>query len=96
VGVRYLVNKVLGPHNCGVEDPRLKRSLINRAVDLGMLEMYPVGNLGDRADPVTACRLERSCQAVVDVLGRTSTPTGPEERREDDEFGEPMLRAADR
>ncbi len=33
VGVRYLVNKVLGPHNCGVDDPRLKRDLINRAVE---------------------------------------------------------------
>ena len=59
VGVRYLVNKVLGAHNCGVEDPRIKRDLINRAVDDELIEMYPVANVGNRADPVTACRLNR-------------------------------------
>jgi hypothetical protein len=79
VGVRYLVNKVLGPHNCGVEDPRLKRDLINRAVDDGLIEMYPVGNVGDRADPVTACRLDRRNATVVAVLGETETPQPPPE-----------------
>jgi hypothetical protein len=76
VGVRYLVNKVLGPHNCGIDDPRLKRDLINRAVDDGLIEMYPVGNVGDRADPVTACRLDRAHPIVVEVLGPGSRP-GP-------------------
>lgn len=79
VGVRYLVNKVLGPHNCGIDDPRLKRDLINRAVDVEMIEMYPVGNVGDRADPVTACRLNRACSDVVAVLGSTTTPVPPPE-----------------
>jgi hypothetical protein len=74
VGVRYLVNKVLGAHNCGTEDPRLKRELMNRAVDDGLLEMFPVSNVGDRSDPVTACRLDRSNASVVAVLGESSAP----------------------
>lgn len=79
VGVRYLVNKVLGGHNAGVEDPRLKRDLINRAVEDEVIEMYPVGNLGDRADPVTACRLHRQGARVTAVIGPTTTPTPPPE-----------------
>jgi hypothetical protein len=74
VGVRYLVNKVLAPHNCGTDDPRLKRELINRAVDDGLIEMFPVGNVGDRADPVTACRLDRANGSVVSILGPSTTP----------------------
>lgn len=74
VGVRYLVNKVLAPHNCGTDDPRLKRELMNRAVDDGLLEMFPVSNVGDRADPVTACRLDRAHATVVAALGSTSAP----------------------
>ncbi len=69
VGVRYLVNKVLGPHNCGIDDPRVKRDLINEAVDEGLIEMYTVGNVNERTDPVTACRLDRENEAVLDVLG---------------------------
>ena len=80
VGVRYLVNKVLGMHNCGVDDPRLKRDLINRAVDEGLIEMYPVGNVGERADPVTACRLDRVAAAVVAILGETDAPEAPAEQ----------------
>jgi len=81
VGVRYLVNKVLGGRNCGTDDPRQKRDLINRAVDDGLLEMYEVGNVEDRRDPVTACRLDRRNPAVVAVLGPdTSTPAVPEAR----------------
>jgi len=77
VGVRYLVNKVLGLHNCGIDDARRKRELINRAVDDELIEMYPVGNVGDRADPVTACRLNRASIRVVAVLGETTTPEAP-------------------
>ena len=84
VGVRYLVNKVLGPRNCGIEDPRLKRDLINRAVDDGLIEMFEVGNLEGRGDPVTACRLDRTNARVVSVLGGT-TPT-PTVREARDEF----------
>ncbi len=79
VGVRYLVNKVLATHNCGVDDPRLKRDLINRAMDEGLIEMYPVGNVGDRADPVTACRLDRKSKGAIAVLGETETPQAPPE-----------------
>jgi hypothetical protein len=79
VGVRYLVNKVLGARNCGTDDPRQKRDLINRAVDDGLLEMYEVGNVEDRRDPVTACRLDRKNPVVVSVLGAdTATPVVPE------------------
>ncbi len=72
VGVRYLVNKVMGPRNAGIEDPRHKRELINRAVDDGVLEMYEVGNVEGRGDPVTACRLDRASPVVVRFLGPTS------------------------
>ena len=69
VGVRYLVNKVLGAHNCGIDDPRLKRDLINQAVDEGIIELYTVGNVDDRLDPVTACRLDRKNDIVLSVIG---------------------------
>ena len=72
VGVRYLVNKVMGPRNAGIEDPRQKRELINRAVDDGVLEMYEVGNVEGRGDPVTACRLDRASPVVVRFLGPSS------------------------
>lgn len=74
VGVRYLVNKVLAQHNCGTDDPRLKREILNRAQDEGLLEMFPVGNVGDRSDPVTACRLDREHAAVLAVLGASPPP----------------------
>ena len=83
VGVRYLVNKVLGPRNCGIDDPRRKRDLINRAVEEGLISMFEVGNLEGRGDPVTACRLDRASPAVVAVLGGdTATPNVPEARDE--------------
>jgi len=88
VGVRYLVNKVLGAHNCGVEDPRLKRDLINRAVDDDLIEMYPVANVGNRADPVTACRLNRVSIQVVGIIGKTTTPEAPAEQYEPGEEGD--------
>lgn len=78
VGVRYLVNKVLAPRNCGLDDPRQKRDLLNKAVDDGLLEMYEVGNLEGRGDPVTACRLDRQNPSVVAILGATPKPTVPE------------------
>ena len=96
VGVRYLVNKVLGGHNCGVEDPRLKRDLINRAVDEEMIEMYPVANLGDRADPVTACRLNRISVQIVSILGKTTAPEAPAEHEAGTEEHEAMVQEHDR
>ncbi|MFO0931527.1 MAG: hypothetical protein U1E39_02320 [Planctomycetota bacterium] len=81
VGVRYLVNKVMGPRNAGIEDPRQKRELINRAVDDGVLEMYEVGNVEGRGDPVTACRLDRASPVVVRFLGPASrAPSVPASR----------------
>ena len=82
VGVRYLVNKVLGAHNCGIDDPRLKRDLINQSVDEGIIELYTVGNVDDRLDPVTACRLDRKNDVVLTVIG--------EDDLEDDEDFEPF------
>ena len=72
VGVRYLVNKVLAPHNCGIDDPHIKRDLINEAVDEGMIEMYTVGNVNERTDPVTACRLDRENPRVQGALGEAA------------------------
>ncbi|MBL9086028.1 MAG: NYN domain-containing protein [Planctomycetia bacterium] len=81
VGVRYLVNKVMGPRNAGIDDPRQKRELINRAVDDGVLEMYEVGNVEGRGDPVTACRLDRASPVVVRFLGASSrAPNVPASR----------------
>jgi hypothetical protein len=76
VGVRYLVNKVLAPHNCALADPRLKRDLINEAVDQGIIELYTVDNLQERLDPVTACRLDRHNPTVHDILGATGAADG--------------------
>ena len=59
---------MLGPHNCGIQDPRIKRDLINEAVDEGLIEMYTVGNVNDRTDPVTACRLDRHSDVVQEYL----------------------------
>ncbi len=85
VGVRYLVNKVLGPHNCGIEDPRIKRDLINEAVDDGLIEMYTVGNVNDRTDPVTACRLDRENAMVSEVVGADDELDLDEDELDDDE-----------
>ena len=90
VGVRYLVNKVLAMHNCGIDDPRLKRDLINRAVEEGMIEMYPVGNVGDRADPVTACRIDRASEGVIAIIGATETPEAPEEHPPEEQAPEEL------
>ena len=94
VGVRYLVNKVLGAHNCGIEDPRIKRDLINEAVDDGLIEMYTVGNVNDRTDPVTACRLDRENEMVQEILGAEAAEDDEELAEDDDPAGdEPMARA---
>lgn len=90
VGVRYLVNKVLAPHNCGVDDPRIKRDLINRAVDDGMIEMYSVGNVDNRTDPVTACRLDRDSDLVLQVLGESDAADA--DGADDDAGDEALLR----
>ncbi len=83
VGVRYLVNKVLAPHNCGIDDPRIKRDLINEAVDQGLIEMYTVGNVQARTDPVTACRLDRENSLVISILAGVAA-----ERAQDEEAGD--------
>ena len=82
VGVRYLVNKVLGPHNCGIDDPRIKRDLMNEAVDEGLIEMYTVGNVNERTDPVTACRLDRENEVVQAILGEAEEAEEAEEADE--------------
>ena len=92
VGVRYLVNKVLGPHNCGIDDPRIKRDLMNEAVDEGILEMYTVGNVNERTDPVTACRLDRHNEVVRTILleaaaaAAAEAEAGEQEGDEADEY----------
>lgn len=86
VGVRYLVNKVLAPHNCGIGDPRLKRDLINEAVDQGIIELYAVGNVEERLDPVTACRLDRQNHTVRTVLGAEAARVAAEGELDGDEI----------
>lgn len=69
VGVRYLVQRVLGPHNVGVFEPHEKRDLLQRAQDEGIVEVFEVPNLEGKGDPVTACRLRRDHPAVTGQLG---------------------------
>jgi hypothetical protein len=58
-------------------------------VDEGLIEMYPVGNLEDRSDPVTACRLDRKNPVVVSILGSdTVAPVVPEAGPEGGELAE--------
>lgn len=91
VGVRYLVNKVLGPHNCGIEDPRIKRDLINEAVDEGLIEMYTVGNVNERTDPVTACRLDRDNEIVIEILADQAGDDGDDfEPMDEDETADEL------
>lgn len=85
VGVRYLVNKVLGPHNCNIDDPRIKRDLMNEAVDEGIIEMYTVGNVNDRTDPVTACRLDRENELVSTILAEAAAAEAAEAAESDGE-----------
>ena len=84
VGVRYLVNKVLGPHNCNIDDPRIKRDLMNEAVDEGIIEMYTVGNVNERTDPVTACRLDRENELVSAILEEAEAEAAAEAAAEAD------------
>ena len=68
VGMRWLKNKVIGPHNVGAVTIADKQLLLNKAVEEGLLETYRVGNRDESGDPVTACRLLRESPRVKDVL----------------------------
>jgi hypothetical protein len=68
VGMRWLKNKVIGPHNVGAETIADKQLLLNRAVDEGLIETYRVGNRDETGDPVTACRLVRENEKVKAIL----------------------------
>lgn len=68
VGMRWLKNKVIGPHNVGVSSVADKQQLLNRAVDEGLVETYRVGNREEGGEPVTACRLMRENEKVVEIL----------------------------
>lgn len=68
VGMRWLKNKVIGPHNVGVHSLGDKQNLLNRAVDDGLVETYRVGNRDEAGDPVTACRLLRNNERVKEIL----------------------------
>lgn len=68
VGMRWLKNKVIGPHNVGVHSMSDKQNLLNRAVDNGLVETYRVGNRDEEGDPVTACRLLRDSDRVKEIL----------------------------
>lgn len=68
VGMRWLKNKVIGPHNVGVHSMGDKQNLLNRAVEDGLVETYRVDNREEGGDPVTACRLVREQARVRDIL----------------------------
>lgn len=68
VGMRWLKNKVIGPHNVGVSSVADKQQLLNRAVDDGLVETYRVGNREEGGEPVTACRLMRENEKVAEIL----------------------------
>jgi hypothetical protein len=70
VGLRYVATKVLNPHNCGLSDRTQKQELLNRAIDLGILESYQVENIEEGGDPVSACRLNLMHPVVRESLAR--------------------------
>ncbi|MFM2152350.1 MAG: hypothetical protein RL199_785 [Pseudomonadota bacterium] len=74
VGMRWLKNKVLGPHNVGVTHMGDKQALLNKAVDEGMVEVFRVGNREEGGEPVTACRLVRDNARVSEILAAHPTP----------------------
>jgi len=76
VGMRWLKNKVIGPHNVGAASLADKQALLNKAVDLGILETYRVGNRDEGGEPVTACRLLRENDRVRGIL--IANPPAPE------------------
>jgi hypothetical protein len=74
VGMRWLKNKVLGPHNVGVSHLGDKQALLNKAVDEGMVEVFRVGNREEGGEPVTACRLMREHLRVAEILAAHPAP----------------------
>jgi hypothetical protein len=74
VGMRWLKNKVIGPHNVGAVTIADKQLLLNKAVDDGILETYRVGNRDETGDPVTACRLVRTNDRVKATLDAHPAP----------------------
>jgi hypothetical protein len=74
VGMRWLKNKVIGPHNVGAETIADKQLLLNRAVDDGLIETYRVGNRDETGDPVTACKLIRTHERVTAILDAHPAP----------------------
>lgn len=82
VGMRWLKNKVVGPHNVGAASLADKQALLNRAVDEGILETYRVGNREEGGEPVTACRLVRDNERVREVLAAHPAPVEPEGEEE--------------
>jgi hypothetical protein len=77
VGMRWLKNKVIGPHNVGAVTIADKQLLLNRAVEEGLIETYRVGNRDEAGDPVTACKLIRTNERVTAVLAANPAPPPP-------------------
>jgi len=64
VGFGWLLKKKLNHDNCGCATSHARQGLMDRAVKDGLLALYKVNNIDDRADPVTACRLNRESPLV--------------------------------
>ncbi|MCU0726623.1 MAG: NYN domain-containing protein [Planctomycetes bacterium] len=79
VGLRYVATKVLNPHNCGLSDRTQKQELLNRAIDLGIIEAYQVDNIEEGGDPVSACRLSPDHPVVREALQKIEADEGPGE-----------------
>ncbi len=78
VGLRYVATKVLNPHNCGLSDRHQKQDLLNRAIDMGIIEPYQVDNIEEGGEPVSACRLNPDHPIVKEILARDEEKTGEE------------------
>jgi hypothetical protein len=68
VGVKYLMRQLLP--SIGVSDSSQAHSIVEKAETLGIIKMYQESNSkGKGHSPVKACKLVRTSQIVVDVLG---------------------------
>jgi len=76
VGVRFFINKVMW--RLGGNDVQVSQEIFHQAEELGIVELYKSANINTDAPEVSACRLNRENQLVIDAL-ETTTQSEPEE-----------------
>jgi hypothetical protein len=69
IGIGLLLKKILDHRNCGYTSYSRKREIFEKAKELGVIEIYTVPNIEAGGDPVSACRLCRESEPVLNVLG---------------------------